>query len=70
MVAERLIVETDTAGNLIRLPKLPSNKRMEAIFIVLDEIATTARPRRYPHPDIAGKVQIFGDIIDSLPAQD
>lgn len=30
--AERIIVETDTAGNIKQLPKLPANSRIEAIF--------------------------------------
>jgi len=28
------------------------------------------RVKRTPHPDIAGKVKITGDIIDSIPSSD
>lgn len=37
MHAERLIATTDAEGCLTGLPKLPPNKRVEAIFLVLDE---------------------------------
>jgi hypothetical protein len=30
MDAERLILETDSSGNLKQLPKLPANKQLEA----------------------------------------
>ncbi len=35
--AERMIVETDIAGNIKQLPKLPANSRIEAIFLVMDK---------------------------------
>jgi hypothetical protein len=38
MDAERLILETDALGNLKQVPKLPPNKRLEAIFLVLDNL--------------------------------
>ena len=34
---ERVILQTDHAGHLTKLPMLPSNARVEAIFIVLDQ---------------------------------
>ncbi len=37
MYAERLVLNTDSAGHLMSLPALPANKRIEAIFLVLDE---------------------------------
>ena len=37
MYAERMIIETDPAGNLKQIPKLPANCRIEAIFLVMDE---------------------------------
>lgn len=78
MDAERLILETDSAGNLRQLPQLPPNKKFEAIFLVIGDITEvpTTSPsasrakRRTPHPDIAGKLGVFGDIIDSVPAAD
>lgn len=67
MYAERMIVETDRAGNLKKLPKLPANCRFEAIFLVMDEQPQTIRQ---PHPDIAGKMHILGDIFSSAPEMD
>lgn len=65
--AERMIVETDIAGNIKQLPKLPANSRIEAIFLVMDE---QPQPLRQPHPDIAGKPRILGDIFSSVPETD
>ena len=68
MYAERLILETDMMGKLKRVPKLPPNKKLEAIFLVISENAvSTEYLRRVPHPDIAGKVVIKGDIMSSVP---
>ena len=66
MQATRLIVETDEHGQIVNLPPLPPNVRMESIFLVLDE--PPASPRREPPPDIAGKGRILGDIVS--PASD
>jgi len=35
MDAEWLMLETDAAGNLRHVPKLPPNKQLEAIFLVV-----------------------------------
>ena len=68
MYAERLILETDMMGKLKRVPKLPPNKKLEAIFLVISENAVfTEALCRVPHPDIAGKVVIKGDIMSSVP---
>ena len=69
MYAERLILETDTAGHIKHIPILPANKKFEAIFLVLTEIAQP-KLRRQPHPDIAGKGKVVGNIIDTIPAID
>ncbi len=68
MHAERMIVETDAQGNIRNAPKLPPNRHVEAIFLVLDEVATpvTPKPRRRPHPDIAGRLTISGDVMSSV----
>jgi hypothetical protein len=69
MFAQRVIIITDESGKLPDLPRLPPNQRIEAIFLVLDD--TADRPRcRQPHPDIAGKVEILGDVLSSAPAED
>ncbi len=68
MYAERLILETDLSGNLKKMPKLPPNKQVEAIFLVISESTSSVPVRRTPHPDIAGKVVIKGDIMSSAPS--
>ena len=66
MYAERLIWETDISGKLKNVPVLPANKQLEAIFLVI--AATDQATRRcQPHPDIAGKTEIMGNIIDPVP---
>ncbi|MGJ3251202.1 MAG: hypothetical protein ACFE0J_08740 [Elainellaceae cyanobacterium] len=39
MDAERLILETDASGNLRHVPKLPPNKRVEAIFLMISDVS-------------------------------
>ncbi len=68
MYAERLILETDQFGNLKKPIKLPKNKQFEAVFLVLEDV--TERVKRTPHPDIAGKIKIMGDLFDSAPSSD
>jgi len=70
MYAERLILETDQSGTLKYVPKLPPNKQVEIILLVLDDARGGKSLRRSPHPDIAGKTRILGDIINSLPETD
>lgn len=69
MQAERLIVETDAQGQIKAMPPLPANQRLEAIFLVL-EPANRGAARRTPHPDIAGKTRLLGDVLESVPAAD
>jgi len=45
------------------MPKLPANQKFEAIFLVLE--SKKVMPKRCPHPDIAGRVKIMGDIINT-----
>jgi len=70
MDAEKLILETDASGNLRHVPKLPPNKQLEAILLVVGNAAESDVKRRKPHPDIAGKVKILGNIIDTIPEAD
>lgn len=70
MYAERLILETDQSGNLKGEPKFPPNKQLEIILLVLDDDRAGQSLRRSPHPDIAGKTRILGDIISSVPETD
>lgn len=67
MHAERLILETDVAGKLKQMPNLSPNKQYEAIFLVIADSKATANTHRSPHPDIAGKVNIIGNVFDSAP---
>lgn len=67
MYAERLMLETDMTGKLMKMPKLPPNKQLEAIFLVISESVMKENVRRTPHADIAGKTKIIGDVFDSVP---
>lgn len=67
MHSERIILTTDPAGNLAGLPKFPPNRKVEAILVLLDE---DIQGSRRPHPDIAGKVVITGNIFDSVSEAD
>lgn len=69
MFAERLILETDPMGIVHNLPLLPPNRKVEAIFLVLDEPTsqTISVLHREPHPDLAGQISILGDIMSSAP---
>jgi hypothetical protein len=64
MLAERSIIETDAQGNPSRLPNLPPNSTIEAIFLILEERPETAVRR--PSPAIAGKGKILGDIVSPI----
>ena len=66
MNRERLILDTDNKGNLKGLPQFPPNKKVEAIFLIIDRPDQKTRARRSPHKDIAGKVQIMGNIFDTV----
>ncbi len=77
MYAERMILETDSSGKLISLPKLPPNKQVEAIFLVVDVVVDNKETeklgltgKRTPHPDIAGKLKINGDLFSTVSAAD
>jgi hypothetical protein len=66
MYTERFILETDQTGNFKKCPKLPANKQFEVIVLMLKDVSE----KRTPHPDIAGKIKIMGDIFDSVPSSD
>jgi len=51
----------------IDLPESFMNHQVEIIIKTLDD---DPLPKRKPHPDIAGKLQVYGDIIDSVPEGD
>ncbi len=66
MLAEKIILETDSKGRLVGVPQLPENRRIEAIFLILDEKISPQKKRR-PASELAGRVTITGDIVDSVP---
>jgi hypothetical protein len=70
MQAERFILETDAVGMLKHVPPLPPNKQVEITFAVVGDSPTSGTPRRTPHPDIAAKGKILGNIFDSVPPAD
>jgi hypothetical protein len=58
MQAERVLLETDAQGNLISVPKLPPNRRLEAIFLVLEE-PTAIPAKRTPPAILNGSVSVL-----------
>ena len=70
MQAEKVLLETDTQGNVKNIPVLPANKKVEAIFLIVDDLPCTKPFSRSPHQEISGKVKIHGDIIDCVPVED
>jgi hypothetical protein len=66
MNKERLILDTDNKGNLKGLPKFPPNKKVEAVFLVVERPDKKIRPCRFPHHDIAGKIRIIRNIFDTV----
>lgn len=71
MHAEKMLLETDPQGRLKTLPTLPPNRRVEAIFLVLDEPISPPSTKRRPAPSIAGKGKTLGDLIAPIvPEED
>ena len=64
MQAKKLILETDENGHLTQQPQLPANVKVEAIFLVMEEIPR--QKKRQPPPEIAGKGKILGDIVSPV----
>ena len=55
MEAKRLILETDAAGNLKQVPKLPPNQQVEAIFLLLpanEEIRESPKDKKVAKPTV------------------
>jgi hypothetical protein len=48
MQVKRVIVTTDKQGNIVGLPKLPPDTRLEAIFLLSDERGKSATQRVPP----------------------
>ncbi len=67
MHAERLILETDQSGCLKDAHNLPPNTQLEIILLKDETGYKAVSKHRSPHPDIKGKIDIYGDIISSVP---
>ncbi len=62
MQATKILVTTDGDGRIQDMPPLTPNAQLEAIFLVVDQLA--ARPkRRSPSTRIAGLGAIHGDLM-------
>ncbi|QUS59308.1 hypothetical protein IQE94_09955 [Synechocystis sp. PCC 7339] len=70
MQPKHIILETDQLGNLKNVPKLPPNKKIQEIFLVLDDINESTLLVNSTPANLVGKVQILGDIFDSVPETD
>ncbi len=69
MQVQRIVSRVDDGTLSIQLPESFNHHRVEVIVLTLDE-EEPAPVQRQPHPDIVGRVQIHGDILDSAPEQD
>jgi len=67
MQVERLFGQVKDRHVLIELPDAFNNRRVEIIVLAADEPVAVGRS---PHPHIAGRVQINGDIRGSVPESD
>jgi hypothetical protein len=63
MQVQRVISRVDDGTLSIPLPESFNQHRVEVIVLTLDEDEPVPG-RRQPHPDIAGRVRIHGDIVD------
>jgi len=68
MQAQRFVADVVNRNLTIRLPESFVHHRVEVIVLELDEPEPT-QVRRQPHPDIAGRLQVSGDIYDSVPEE-
>jgi hypothetical protein len=64
---QRQILAVTSRHVTIELPASFVNRQVEIIALTVDEEQPV---RRRPHPDIAGKVQIIGDVVSSVPESD
>jgi hypothetical protein len=67
MQVKRQFVEVTSRQLTIELPESFVNHKVEIIALTVDE---EVPQHRRPHPDIAGKVQILGGILTSVPESD
>jgi hypothetical protein len=70
MQVERQFVDVTDRRLIIELPASFVNHRVEVIALTLDEEPAAPQHRRRPHPDIAGKGKILGDLVAPIVADD
>ncbi|MBK8259299.1 MAG: hypothetical protein IPK82_42410 [Polyangiaceae bacterium] len=68
MEVERRIEKLVGRKLVLDLPESFENKEVEVIVLTLETEPPQAK--RQPHPSIAGKMVIHGDIFDSVPLED
>ena len=67
MEVERRIEQLVGRQLVLELPESFENHQVEVIVLTLEQEKRTARR---PHPSIAGKMKIHGEIFDSVPEED
>lgn len=67
MEVERRIEQLVGRQLVLELPESFENHRVEVIVLTLDD--ENPKDRR-PHPAIAGRIKIQGEIFDSVPEED
>ncbi len=67
MQVERLFERVKDRRVLIELPDSFNDRRVEIIILTTDDAPPAYRR---PHPDIAGRIKIHGDILTSVPETD
>ena len=67
MQVQRCFEDVKNRQLLIELPESFVNHKVEVIVLTVDE--EIPRTRR-PHPAIAGKMRIVGDVLESVPESD
>jgi len=67
MQIQRNFTEIRSTRLTIDLPESFLNHNVEVVVSMLDNETPTIR---HPHPDIAGKLIINGELFDSAPASD
>jgi hypothetical protein len=67
MEVERRIEKLVGRQLVLELPESFENHRVEIIVLTLED---EPRAPRRPHPAIAGKMKIHGEIFDSVPEED
>ena len=67
MQVQRRIAEVKHQQLVIELPESFVHHMVEVIILTIDEESPVMRR---PHPDIAGKMHILGDVLESVPNAD